>query len=90
MNKILIKLLAIKIVANNFLGFFSCSITVFIPFFLASNAWSTLYFESEKKAISVPEIKAEQTNKTNRDIICKSNDQLKGIINKKRMGSRSK
>jgi hypothetical protein len=52
-------------------------------------AVSSLCFESEKKAISAPEINAEQINKTNNDIICKSTCQLNGAKRNKLMGSGS-
>ena len=62
---ILIRLLATRIVANSFLGFRSSFWTNCI-FFESSLPLSSSKseIESEKKAISAPEIKAEQNNKT--------------------------
>jgi hypothetical protein len=64
--KILMKLLEIKIVASNFLGFFNSFTTAFCLFELDSFASSISVRDNEKKAISVPEIKAEQTKSINK------------------------
>ena len=56
--KIFIKLLVIKIVANNFLGFSSNVTTMFFSFLLLESSFISFWFK-EKKAISEPEIKAE-------------------------------
>lgn len=67
--KILIKLFAIKMVANNFLGFSkrpemtsNC-----VEFVLES--FSRSAFDREKNATSVPEINAEDINKKNNPIV---------------------
>ena len=62
MNRIFMKLFAIRIVANNFFGLFNNS-TISIPFSSESRL-SKSDFESEKKATSVPEMIADMNNKT--------------------------
>ena len=59
------KLLAIRIVANNFLGF--CNrVTTGLLSFVCSEILIMSVLEREKKATSVPEIKAEQKSNKNR------------------------
>ena len=57
------KLLAIKMVANNFLGFSNCSATIFFRLEVWLEALLSVDFVNEKKATSVPDIKAEHNNK---------------------------
>ncbi len=61
------KLFAIRIVANNFFGFFNCSITIEMFAFLVATAESIFNLLREKNAISVPEIKADRINKMTSD-----------------------
>lgn len=60
--RMFIKLFVIKIVPNNFLGFSSSFTTVLFSFEDAERE-SNSVCEIEKKATSVPETKAEQSNK---------------------------
>ena len=59
----LIKLLVIKIVPNNFLGLSRSLTTVLFPFD-ADESSSNFVCDIEKKATSVPETNAEHINKT--------------------------
>ena len=61
---IFIKLLATKIVANNFLGFDNSFFTIFklLDSSLSEDSSSKSVAFNEKKDISAPEIKAEQIN----------------------------
>ena len=70
--KIFIKLLVIKIVANNLLGFCKRSTTGFCPL-VSSEILIISVFDREKKATSVPDIKAEQRSNTKKEVIA-SND----------------
>ena len=66
---ILIKLLTIRMVANNFAGLSRNLIMKEDDLFLSFFKSSILDDDSEKKAISLPEIKAEHNNKRRRMII---------------------
>jgi hypothetical protein len=56
------KLLATRIVANNFLGR-SNNLAIKLPLLKSSAVKSSIFFcESEKRATSVPETKAEQNS----------------------------
>ena len=59
------KLLAIKIVANNFFGFSKSLVIMSNCLSFVLESLSRSVFDSEKKAISVPEINAEDTSKKN-------------------------
>ena len=58
------KLLAINMVANNFLGLSKRLEIIFIRLGFSSRPLSISDFVNEKKATSAPEIKAELTNKS--------------------------
>ena len=63
-----IKLFVIKIVANSFLGFSNNSTTKLAPF-VSESSLDKSDCESEKKATSVPDIKAELNNNNNNKIM---------------------
>ena len=67
-NKIFIKLLVIKIVASNLLGFCKSNTTGFCSL-LSSEIFIISVFDREKKATYVPDIKAEQKSNTIKKII---------------------
>jgi hypothetical protein len=66
--RIFIKLLVIKIVASNLLGFCKSNTTGFCSL-LSSEIFIISVFDREKKATSVPDIKAEQKSNTIKKII---------------------
>lgn len=87
--KMFIKLLVIKIVANNFLGL-SSNLTILLSPLNFSESLFKSVCEIEKKAISVPEIKAEHTSNNKRIIEFTSISQSKfKIIEDKISGSGS-
>ncbi len=65
--KILMKLLVIRIVPNNFFGFSRSFTTRLFPFVSSFNS-SKSVCESEKNATSVPETNAEHISRTNNAI----------------------
>jgi hypothetical protein len=88
---ILIKLLATRIVANNFLGRSNSFAIICIVTDLFSIPSSILDFVRENKATSAPEIKAEHTSKTKRKRILVINDVLlTNTLESKTVGSGSK
>ena len=87
MKRIFIKLLAIRIVANNFFGLSSNS-TISSVFSSESCASKSL-FDSEKKATSVPEIIADKINKPANEIMPIMDDQSTYEIKKVLAGSGS-
>ena len=80
--KILIKLLAIKMVANNFFGR-SNNVETRVVFLDSSASFKTV-FDNEKKATSDPETNADNRSKTKRAIIPIVNDQSM-VINKNKL-----
>ena len=90
MNRILIKLLAINIVASNFFGLSNSLLIKSIFFVLFSFAWSKWCLDREKNAISAPEISADESNKNIKTIISMPICQLKEKSMSKLMGSGSK
>jgi hypothetical protein len=62
---ILMKLLATRIVASNFLGFSRRLMTIFCVFDLFPSSVMKFAGVSEKNATSAPEINAEHNNSTN-------------------------
>ena len=72
----LIKLLATKIVANNFFGRSSKEATIPIAADFFSMPSSIFAFVSENKATSAPEIKAEHTSSTKSNTTLVINDVL--------------
>ena len=83
----MIKLFEIRIVASNLLGFCSKSITSLA---LGWFSFSRSGFDSEKKAISVPEMRPEKTNKTKSENIPEAAGQPISKTNKILAGSGSK
>ena len=86
MNKILIKLFDINIVAKSFLGFSSSflikSVLGFLLFF-------TSVFDNEKNATSVPDIKADKIRRINKVSMPIKIDQLKSKVESIFVGSGS-
>ena len=91
--KMLMKLFEIRIVANNFCGVFNNSTTIFFVLNLDSDALFISSLESEKKATSAPEIKADKANnKKSANTLESSKKSILLLINniRKNMGSGSK
>lgn len=88
---IFIKLLATKIVANNFFGRSNSLDIILKTFGLSSKPFSISLRVNEKKATSAPEINAEHNNSAMSKIIPETNDVLSDMENKiKLAGSGSK
>jgi hypothetical protein len=75
------KLLATRIEASSFLGFFKSSVIISKDFDLDFFASSKSFLLNEKRATSAPEIRADPINKITSPIIPVVNDAFKnGII----------
>ena len=70
--RIFIKLLVIRIVASNLLGFCKSITTGFCPL-VSSEILIISVFDKEKKATSVPDIKAEQRSNTIKEMLAIKN-----------------
>ena len=75
-----IKLLATKIVASNFLGRSKRLAIIWMRLEFASNPFSISLLESENKATSAPEIRAEQANSKNNNTKPRTDEASTAII----------
>ena len=85
-NRMLTKLLDIRIVASNFFGFCNKAITNSA---VVSFSFSRSDLDSEKKATSVPEISPEISSSIKSDTIEAINGQLSSVVRKILEGSGS-